>query len=343
MHGVHLFLRIHPESGVWLLSVSDHCTNMRSRQKIGQPLDTVLCTHQPLLFNDKRIKHSEERCLSEATFTLQIADLSYHVQFKVMYTHQEDSYIHQRNLFLAAMKVVAPPALISGIPFPDDHRNQLARWRNPVASGAFGAVYLGFDPVTGSLKAIKAWNCKRPTEVSKVMQEISATATLSDLRSEGIIRMFGWRNGLSEEVQRDPPVDFYLILESGLGFNKVKWSALSTTTPQEWSERKVLFRQLLVGLKTVHAQGWIHRDITSQNIILVPSIPGLRPATAKLADFGKLCTTPEHTNEHLAARKYRAPEVDGKRTYKQSIDIWGLGLAIAYSWFVRPRQQMNRQ
>ena len=343
LHSVHLYLRTHPESGVWMLSVSNHCSNLKAQSRVGGDLDTALCIHQPLLLNGELVKHAEERCLSEATFTLQIADLSYQAQFKIMHVYQKDSYIYRRNKFLTAMNRVAPPALISGIPFPNDNRNQLTRWRDPLANGAFGAVYIGFDPVTGDLRAIKTWNCKQAAQASQVMQEIEITAALSALGSEGIIRMFGWRNGLSEEVIRDPPVDYYMVMEVGNAFHKTKWSDISEATSQEWSRRKVLFRQLLIGLQTIHARDWIHRDITAQNIILVPAITGFRPEAAKLADFGKLCLTPNNTSKHLAAEKYRVPEVNGQRQYNQAIDIWGLALAVAYTWFMRPPQQKNKQ
>lgn len=341
LHSAHANIRMHPESGVWLLSVSSQCEAIRSEGNIGRPLDIEKCPHYPLHLNGKPIRHSEEHCLSEARFALQIAHLSYRVNFNIAFAHQEDSYIHKRNVFLAAMNLPIPQSLISGIPFAHDHRNQLARWRDPYSRGAFGTVYLGFDPDKGGLRAIKAWNCKRDTEASAVLDEIFVSLFLSDTKSDGIIRTFGWRNTVGEEAIRQPPIDYYLVMESGTDFRSLPWSRDERSI--DWHERKVLFRQLLLGLESIHSQGWIHRDVTAQNIIYISPLEGQRPARAKLADFGKLCKTPTHTNPHLAAKQFRAPEVDGKQTYDQRIDIWGLGLAVAYSWFTHEREDMNKE
>lgn len=324
-----------------MLSVSSRCEALNSERYIGKPLDPDKCPHCPLYLNGKLLKHSEEHCLSEAVFALQIAHLSFRVSFNVRFAHQEDSYLHKRNAFLVAMNNPRPPSLISGIPFVDDNRNQLARWRNPCGNGTFGTVYLGFDPAKGGLRAIKVWNCKRVTEASAVIHEINVTEILSDTKSEGIIESFGWRNNEGEKVFRDPPIDYCLVMESGKDFRSIPWPR--EVTSSDWHARKVLFRQLLLGLQTIHSQGWIHRDVTAQNLIYIPPLAGQRPERAKLADFGKLCQTPTNTDPYLAARKFRAPEVDGKQTYDQLIDIWGLSLAIAYSWFTHERKEMNKQ
>lgn len=341
LHREHAFLRIHPESGVWLLSISDHCKPLQSRLG-GQPLNASLCQHRPMHLNGKLIRHSEELCLSQSEFTLQFANLSFRVIFKVAQGHQEDSYMKRRNAFLAEMGIPKPPSLISGIPFAHDHRNDLATWRNPYRHGASGVVHLGFDPNEGGLRAVKTWICKRATEASAVMNEIDVSLFLSEKKSEGIIRVFGWRNTAGEKVVRDPPMDYYLVMESGLSFKEIKWPLAQSVTPSEWHERKTLFYQILRGLETIHALKWIHRDVTASNIIYIPAIEAFRSASAKLADFGKLCQSSVHTDHHLAAEKFRAPEVDGQRTYDQRIDIWGLALAMAYCWFTHERPKMNK-
>ena len=343
LHGVHLYLRLHPESGVWIISVSDHCKFIQASPGPGASFDPAQCPHQPLHLNGILFKHSEKVCLSHATSTLQFANLSYRLQFNVSSAHHEDTYMHHRNIFLNSLGFTRPPSMISGIPFRNDHRNELAVWRNSAGSGAFGIVYFGFDPFIGGLRAIKSWSCKKEEQVDKVTQEISVNMELSGSNSEGIIKTYGWRNGEGEEVQRPSPIEYHLVTESGIALSKHGWSAPSAWSSKDWENRQVLVRQLLIGLQSIHDRGWMHRDITGQNIIWIPPVAGLQTEALKLADFGKLCKERTHQDKHLAAERYRAPEVDGKRTYDQSIDIWGIGLAIAYAWFVRQTPEWNNQ
>ena len=343
LHGVHLYLRLHPESGVWIISVSDHCKPIRASLGPGASFDPAQCPHQPLHLNGILVKHTEKVCLGHATSTLQFANLSYRLQFNVSSAHHEDPYMHHRNIFLNLLGFARPPSMISGIPFRNDRRNELAVWRNSAGSGAFGIVYFGFDPSSGGLRAIKSWSCKKDEQIDKVMQEISVSMELSGSNSGGIIKTYGWRNGEGEEVQRPSPIEYHLVMESGIALSKHGWSPPSAWSSKDWENRQVLVRQLLIGLQSIHDRGWMHRDITGQNIIWIPPVAGLQTEALKLADFGKLCKQRTHRDKHLAAERYRAPEVDGKRTYNQSIDIWGLGLAIAYAWFVPQTQEWNNQ
>ena len=343
LHGVHLYLRLHPASGVWIISVSDHCKPIQASLGPGASYDPVQCPHQPLYLNGRLFKHTEKVCLSHAISTLQLANLSYRLQFNVSSAHHEDPYMHHRDNFLDSLRFARPPSMICGIPFRNDRRNELAVWRNPAGSGAFGIVYFGFDPFSGGLRAIKSWSCKKEDQVDKVMQEISVSMELSESNSEGIIKTYGWHNGEGEEVQRPSPIEYHLVMESGIALSEHPWSAPSARSSKDWENRQILVRQLLIGLQSIHDRGWMHRDITSQNIIWIPPVAGLQTEALKLADFGKLCKQRTHQDERLAAERYRAPEIDGKSTYDQSIDIWGLGLAIAYAWFVPQTQEWGDQ
>lgn len=68
------------------------------------------------------------------------------------------------------------------------------------------------------------------------------------------------------------------------------------------------------------------------------------PPQARLCDFGKFCNSSEAVDTRLAAWRFLPPELEkGKQNlYGQALDIWMLGLAMAYSWWP-PTAQMQPQ
>lgn len=91
---------------------------------------------------------------------------------------------------------------------------------------------------------------------------------------------------------------------------------------------KCLSRQLLEGLSALHAQWFVHRDVTPTNVLL-----NFSTGVAKLGDFG-FSRTIGHRDRPLTPMCttlwYRAPELlYGARFYGQSVDLWGAGCVIA--------------
>ena len=94
-----------------------------------------------------------------------------------------------------------------------------------------------------------------------------------------------------------------------------------------------LLRGPMEGLKFLHDEGYIHRDVTCRNMFVMADGCGV------LGDYGKIVkevftkcnrTGPPHT---------RAPEVDGTSLYGQAADVWSFAFAIMkilfkdlYSW-----------
>ena len=83
--------------------------------------------------------------------------------------------------------------------------------------------------------------------------------------------------------------------------------------------------QTLLGLSFIHKQGFCHRDMKPENMLL-------KGKKLKLTDFG-LCeeikSIPPYT-DYIGTRFYRAPECILQSTnYNSSIDIWSLGCIMA--------------
>jgi serine/threonine protein kinase len=110
-----------------------------------------------------------------------------------------------------------------------------------------------------------------------------------------------------------------------------------------------IFQQIVKGLHHIHEQGYFHRDMKPENLLITttgladyPSSATLPPIGAppekdvlvivKLADFGLARETnsrPPYT-EYVSTRWYRAPEVLLRsREYSNPVDMWALGTILA--------------
>ncbi|KLO14462.1 kinase-like protein [Schizopora paradoxa] len=110
-----------------------------------------------------------------------------------------------------------------------------------------------------------------------------------------------------------------------------------------------IFRQVVAGLHHIHANGYFHRDMKPENLLVTTTglfdyrnVSPIAPPNAppekdvvvivKLADFGLARETkskPPYT-EYVSTRWYRAPEVLLRsREYSNPVDTWALGTIMA--------------
>jgi cyclin-dependent kinase 12/13 len=86
---------------------------------------------------------------------------------------------------------------------------------------------------------------------------------------------------------------------------------------------KCLMKQLLLGIKYLHEENIMHRDIKGANLLLN------NDGVLKLADFGlsrRTYTNPTHFTNRVCTLWYRPPELLlGTINYGPSIDIWSIG------------------
>lgn len=114
-----------------------------------------------------------------------------------------------------------------------------------------------------------------------------------------------------------------------------------------------IFRQIVYGLDHIHSEGYFHRDMKPENVLVTTtglfdyvSVSSAAPskerdvvAIIKLADFGLARETrskPPYT-EYVSTRWYRAPEVLLlSRDYSNPVDMWALGTIMAELVNLRP-------
>lgn len=198
-----------------------------------------------------------------------------------------------------------------------------------IGAGLFGVVYLGMDPSTGELMAVKQVPLPaggRNSDQHRGMVDAlhREMLLLKGLSHENIVRYYG----LSSEG------DFLNIFLEYIPGGSVQLM-LKLYGPFEEPLIRSFVRQVLVGLSYLHGMDIIHRDIKGANILI--DIKG----AAKISDFGiskKIDAREELELDDVAktARRaslqglvyWMAPEVVKQTAYTKKADIWSVGCLV---------------
>lgn len=194
-----------------------------------------------------------------------------------------------------------------------------------IGAGLFGTVYLGMDPATGELMAVKQVpiprGASRQNEQHRGMIDAlhREMLLLKELSHENIVRYYG----LSCEG------DFLNIFLEYIPGGLVQLM-LQLYGPFEEPLIRSFIRQVLVGLSYLHGMDIIHRDIKGANILI--DIKG----AAKISDFGISKKVDGDEEATKSARRaslqgsvyWMAPEVVKQTVYTKKADIWSVGCLV---------------
>jgi len=216
------------------------------------------------------------------------------------------------------------PTVVSGHTFTIDTRYVLAEARI-LGKGSFGVVTTAYDSIRKIDLAIKRI---RPY----ANDEWDAKHTLREIR---LLKLLGPHPNIISIYELSlfvPKTELYMMMElMDCDLHRVIQSK------QALSEKhhKCFLKQMLEGIKAMHAIGVFHRDLKPGNI-LVSKDCQLRITDFGLARFMDDCTRTGDNElnpmtEYVVTRWYRPPELllAPNLPYGEAVDLWSIGCILA--------------
>ncbi|KAL0905287.1 hypothetical protein M5K25_023696 [Dendrobium thyrsiflorum] len=188
---------------------------------------------------------------------------------------------------------------------------------NKIDEGTYGVVYRARDKMTGEIVALKKVKMEKERE----------GFPLTSLREINILLSFHHPSivDVKEVVVGSSLDSIFMVME----YMEHDLKGLMETMKQPFSQSEVkcLMLQLLSGVKYLHDNWVLHRDLKTSNLLLN------NRGELKICDFGlaRQYGSPLKPYTHLVVTLwYRAPELLlGTKQYSTAIDMWSLGCIMA--------------
>jgi serine/threonine protein kinase/predicted ATPase len=187
----------------------------------------------------------------------------------------------------------------------------------PLGNGGFGAVFEARDVHSGRHVALKELANKSGRSLERFKQEFRA---LSDLHHPNLVRF----DALFEQQG-----SWYIVMELVRGQDLVSYARPSGQL--DHARMRHAFTGLVAGVSALHEAGFVHRDISPDNVCVTED------GRAVLLDFG-LIARAHDSREAFALGKadYAAPEQLEGVTPHASADIYALGGCLYHALSGRP-------
>ena len=196
---------------------------------------------------------------------------------------------------------------------------QFYKYGRLIGQGAFGKVNLGLNILTGRIVAVKSFD-KNNSELTgdnmkKILYETDLMKKLNHPNITKILEMF------------EDEKYFMIIMEYINGGNL--FSFVKKRRKLSEKTAKFLFRQIILGIKYIHEQNIVHRDIKLENLLIDLN------NNVKICDFGigrRIKNKNQLLHDQCGTLMYMAPEIllsSKEKGYEGfPVDIWSSGISL---------------
>ena len=196
---------------------------------------------------------------------------------------------------------------------------QFYKYGRLIGQGAFGKVNLGLNILTGRIVAVKSFNKNNAELTGDNMKKIKyETDLMKKLNHPNITKIL--------EMFEDEKY-FLIIMEYINGGNL--FSFVKKRRKLSEKTAKFLFRQIILGIKYIHEQNIVHRDIKLENLLIDLN------NNVKICDFGigrKITSKNQLLYDQCGTLMYMAPEIllsTKEKGYEGfPVDIWSSGISL---------------
>ena len=196
---------------------------------------------------------------------------------------------------------------------------QFYKYGRLIGQGAFGKVNLGLNILTGRIVAVKSFNKNNAELTGDNMKKIKyETDLMKKLNHPNITKIL--------EMFEDEKY-FLIIMEYINGGNL--FSFVKKRRKLSEKTAKFLFRQIILGIKYIHEQNIVHRDIKLENLLIDLN------NNVKICDFGigrKITSKNQLLFDQCGTLMYMAPEIllsTKEKGYEGfPVDIWSAGISL---------------
>ncbi len=173
-----------------------------------------------------------------------------------------------------------------------------------IGEGGFGAVYEAFDRKRGEHVALKILRRASSDALLRFKREFRQLAGLSE---PGLVRLYD----LHGDGER-----WYFTMERVRGVPFDEWA-------REASRLRAALDELSRALSSLHARGWVHRDVKPSNVLVEPS------GRLVLLDFGLVFAHDDaRSTSMVGTPAYLAPEVAAGASPSPAADWYAVGVML---------------